>query len=145
METSPLICGAIQCTSFYMIGSSGIKRVKYCRVEFREKALPKSRCILNVYRLFQELHSKSMDWFLYDNDLRHERVKQSPVINACPKIDIDKIIFFFHISLVSLAPPTFFFVRRKWVLFKATSLTTLTASHLLSELYGRINMSKCQN
>ena len=126
METSPLICGAIQCTSFYMIRSSGIKRVKYCRAEFREKALPKSRCIFEwlstlsrgrplLYRnLSIDLHSKSMDWFLYDNNLRHERVKQSPVINAGPKIDIDKIIFFlFHISLVSLAPPTFFFRSSK--------------------------------
>ena len=25
---------------------------------------------------------KSMDWFLYDNDLRHERVKKMPCISA---------------------------------------------------------------
>ena len=28
-----------------------------------------------------DLQSKSMNWFLYDNGLRHERVKDEPILN----------------------------------------------------------------
>ena len=48
--------------------------------------------------LLENLQSKSMDWFLYDRDLRHERVKAVPlqiaicaniasVTNACENCD----------------------------------------------------------
>ena len=39
-----------------------------------------------------DLRSKSMDWFLYDNGLRHERVK-----NSCRRFQSNKP---FHASLI---------------------------------------------
>ena len=34
-------------------------------------------CSANQWTGFYTITAKSMDWFLYDNDLHHERVKQS--------------------------------------------------------------------
>ena len=45
-------------------------------------------CEPNKHRTWDHLRSKSMDWFLYDNGLRHERVKDYILAN---KITVDKV------------------------------------------------------
>ena len=42
---------------------------------FKLKSSAKTICLFTVSFLEKNLRSKSMDWFLYDNGLRHERVK----------------------------------------------------------------------
>ena len=36
----------------------------------------------------KKVHSKSVDWFLHDNDLRHERVKVVILLLGCYRIKL---------------------------------------------------------
>ena len=74
IETSPLICGA----GFYMITASAMKELTRT----------------NPHIILNDLHRKSMDWFLYVNSLRHERdknINKVKVTTSSIKISRDSI------------------------------------------------------
>ena len=63
---------------------------------------------------------KSMDWFLYDNGLRHERVKKNIFISSDfirPHITNQKSIYIFSIFLLAtVAADGCFTVNYRWIL-----------------------------
>ena len=58
IETSQLICSATQFASLYMMGKSVVNEFMTESISYRN----------------QYTDCKSLDWFLYDRGLRHERV-----------------------------------------------------------------------
>ena len=81
--------GCTQCTGFYMIGTSVIKPFKFKMLGQESSSYFLVTLKVSCYLLtlswrrplsYRNLRSKSMDWFLYDNGLRHERVNISRTI-----------------------------------------------------------------